>query len=109
MRDPFPVRADGTRFDEPLKNYLGAMGRAGQSWDYYDLDWKAQFQQRWRLAVQRQITTDMVVETGYTSSHSKTNINRQLNTLPQQYWATGTVRDPARETLMNANVTNRRR
>lgn len=106
MRDPFPVRANGTRFDEPLKNYLGSMGRAGQSWDFYDLDWKAQFQQRWRLAVQRQLSTNMVVEVGYTGSNSRTNINRQLNTLPQQYWATGTTRDSARETLLNANVTN---
>lgn len=106
INDPFPVRADGTRFDEPLQNYLGNMGRAGQSWDYYDLDWKAQFQQRWRLAVQRQLSTNMVLEVGYTGSYSKTNIQQQLNTLPQQYWATGTVRDSARETLMNANVAN---
>jgi hypothetical protein len=104
--DPFPVRANGTRFDEPLKNSLGSMGRAGQSWDYYDLDWKAQFQQRWRVAVQRQLTTNIVAEIGYTGSYSKTNINRQLNTLPQQYWATGATRDSARETSMNANVTN---
>jgi hypothetical protein len=82
------------------------MGRAGQSWDYYDLDWKAQFQQRWRVAVQRQLSTNTVIEIGYTGSYSKTNINRQLNTLPQQYWATGMTRDSARETLLNANVTN---
>jgi len=106
LNDPFPVRADGTRFDEPLKNYLTSMGRAGQSWDYYDLDWKAQFQQRWRVAVQRQLGTHTVIEIGYTGSYSKTNINRQLNILPQQYWATGTTRDSARETLLNANVTN---
>ena len=106
INDPFPVRADGTRFDEPLKNALGNMARAGQSWDYYDLDWKAQFQQRWRLAVQRQLSTNLVVEVGYTGSYSKTNINRQLNVLPEQFWATGMKRDSARESLMNANVPN---
>jgi hypothetical protein len=82
------------------------MARAGQSWDYYDLDWKAQFQQRWRVAVQRQFSTNLVMELGYTGSYSKTNINRQLNILPEQYWATGMKRDNARETLMNANVPN---
>jgi hypothetical protein len=106
ISDPFPVRGDGTRFDEPLQNYLGSMGRAGQSWDFYNLDWKAQFQQRWRVGLQRQLSTNVVVEIGYTGSYSKTNINRQWNVLPEQYWATGAVRDSARETLLNANVTN---
>jgi hypothetical protein len=48
IADPFPVRANGARFDEPLKNTLGNMARAGQSFDFFSTDWKAQSQQRWR-------------------------------------------------------------
>jgi hypothetical protein len=76
MQDPFPVRANGTRFDQPFQNALGNMARVGQSWEYYDLDWKAQFQQRWRVGIQRQLSTNLVVEFGYTGSFSNTNINR---------------------------------
>ncbi len=106
LSDPFPVRSDGTRFDEPLRNSLGAMARAGQTWDYLDPDWKAQFQQRWRVSVQRELTRNLVVEVGYTGAYSKTNVPRRLDFLPQQFWATGAVRNSAIDTLMNASLPN---
>ncbi len=106
LADPFPVRADGTRFDEPLKNRLGNMARAGLTWDFFDPNWKAQFQQRYRIGVQRQLGTNLVVEAAYAGSYSQTNISRRLDVLPAKFWATGMVRDNALETLMNATVTN---
>src|SRR5678815_4244764 len=48
LSDPFPVRSDGTRFDEPLGNQLGLMSRAGRGFTFVNLDWKRARQQRWR-------------------------------------------------------------
>ncbi len=106
IKDPFPVRGDGTRFDEPLRNKLGMLAMAGQNWDFFDPEWKAQSQQRWRVAVQRQLSTNMVVEIGYTGSWSRTNITRRLDALPANFWATGTARNNTIETQMNQSVTN---
>ena len=106
ISDPFPVRANGTRFDEPLKNALGAMARAGQTWDFFRTDWKAQFQQRWRAGIQRQISANIVVEAAYTGSWSRTNISRRLDALPAQFWATGNARNNAIETQMTQSVPN---
>jgi hypothetical protein len=106
IKDPFPVRSDGTRFDEPLKNKLGPMARAGQSWDFFDTDWKAQFQQRWRIGVQRQLATNMVVEVGYTGSWSRTNVTHRLDSLPANFWATGTTRNNTIESQMTQAVAN---
>ena len=36
--DPFPVRADGTRFDAPPRDTLGSMARAGRGWSYGSYD-----------------------------------------------------------------------
>jgi hypothetical protein len=106
LQDPFTLRANGTRFDEPLRNTLGSMAAAGQSWDYTNQDWKAQFQQRWRIGIQRQLTRNMVIEVAYTGSYSKTNITRRLDALPAQFWATGTARNNSVETQMNATLSN---
>ena len=34
LTDPFPVRADGTRFDVPLRDALGSMARVGQGFTF---------------------------------------------------------------------------
>lgn len=104
--DPFPLRSSGTRFDEPLRNALGSVASAGQSWDFTDQDWEAQFQQRWRFGVQRQLSKDMVVEVAYTGSYAQTNATRRLDALPQQFWATGMVRNADIEKQMTTNVPN---
>ena len=42
LSDPFPVRADGSRFESPYRNALGAMMVAGTNYTYGNL----QFQTR---------------------------------------------------------------
>ena len=61
LNDPFPVRADGTRFDKPLRNSLGAMATAGAGWTYPSFKYHAR-QQRWRISIERQVATHDVVE-----------------------------------------------
>jgi hypothetical protein len=110
LTDPFPVRADGTRFDVPLGNKLGLMSRVGTSWDdgnySFWRDVKPPFQQRWRLGVQRQLRSDMVVEVAYNGALSKIPVRQRMNYLPKQYWATGGVRVQSVDDDLNRNVTN---
>lgn len=105
--DPFPVRADGSRFDTPLGNTLGSAALLGGSWSgmYYDTPHARQ--QRWRAGVQRQFGKSTMLEVAYAGSYSDdVGISQALNNVPEQYWADGLVRNDAIATNLNANVTN---
>lgn len=124
MTDPFPVRPDGTRFDAPLRDALGAMSVAGRSFTFIDDDTRRSRQQRWRAGLQRQIGSAFVAEAAYVGTYSdRVNVigmddfgvngaaGRQtaslnLNPLPAQYWATGLVRNDALANNLNSNVPN---
>ncbi|MFB3828736.1 MAG: carboxypeptidase regulatory-like domain-containing protein [Bryobacteraceae bacterium] len=107
LLDPFPVRADGTRFDAPVREAFGLMARAGRGFSYTDYDAKRARQQRWRLGVQRQIGNDLLVDAAYTGSYSsRLSVSRKLDPLPEQYWASGLARNDAVASNLNANVAN---
>lgn len=107
LTDPFPVRADGSRFDAPLGSVLGAMAVAGRSYSYWPYDRPHTRQNRWRLDVQRQVGAGMVLNVGYAGSYSdRIPIGQTITALPAQYWAYGTTRNDAVANAMNANVTN---
>ncbi len=105
--DPFPLRGDGTRFNEPLGSALGSMARVGRGLDYVDRGWRRARQQRWRAGVQRALTRTMVAEAAYLGSYSDNiSITRRLDFLPEQYWATGLARDDATANYLNALIPN---
>jgi hypothetical protein len=105
--DPFPIRADGTRFNEPLGNALGNMARVGRGLDYVDRDWKRARQQRWRIGVQRALSQSMVAELAYLGSYTDhISVTRRLDFLPEQYWGDGLVRNDAVASALNARVPN---
>ncbi|MBI2685745.1 MAG: carboxypeptidase regulatory-like domain-containing protein [Acidobacteria bacterium] len=111
--DPFPLRADGTRFDAPTRDALGAMNRVGRGYNFTAFDQPHARQQRWQLGVQRQFGSTMVVNAYYAGSYSdRISINvdngfrRTVTALPEQYWATGTVRNNTVADYLNANVPN---
>jgi hypothetical protein len=107
MTDPFPVRANGTRFDEPVRNTLGLMAKAGRGWNFGDYGVKHARQQRWRAGIQRQFGGDIVIDVAYAGSYSdRVYVERNLAPLPEQYWADGLTRNDAVATSMNQNVTN---
>ncbi|MFB3825531.1 MAG: carboxypeptidase regulatory-like domain-containing protein [Bryobacteraceae bacterium] len=107
MSDPFPLRADGTRFDEPLRDALGLMAVAGRSWTFTDFNLKHARQQRWRIGLQRQLSTNMMIDVAYSGSYSdRVPLAKNLSPLPEQYWASGMVRNDAIATNLNSNVTN---
>ncbi|MCS7043906.1 MAG: TonB-dependent receptor [Arcobacter sp.] len=105
--DPFPVRFDGTRFDEPFGSALGAMAIAGQGLNFTAYDNRRARQQRWRFGIQQQIGVNHVVEVAYAGSYSdRVYVSRPLNPVPEAYWADGLVRNDAVASRLNANVTN---
>ena len=105
MTDPFPLRADGTRFDVPTGNTLGQ--------DYTDggspstrRDTSPPKQQRWRLSIQREIAKDMVLDVSYNGAYSTSQGSYTLSYLPQQYWSTGNVRNDANYQYLTTTFPN---
>jgi hypothetical protein len=105
--DPFPVREDGTRFNEPFGAALALMARAGRNFDINSSDWRRARQQRWRVGIQRQFGSRMVAEAAYLGSYTdRLSIRQVLTALPGQYWADGNVRNNAVADYLNGTVTN---
>jgi len=106
MIDPFPVRADGTRFDQPYRNKLGPYIIQGSAMEIYPRDFDPAWQQRWRIGIQREITHNMVIDVSYNGAYSFIPVFQRINYLPAQYWATGNVRVQAVDDDMNKSLPN---
>lgn len=115
LNDPFPVRADGTRFDVPTRNALGAMAYQGRGFGYVDWNTPHPRQQRWQAGVQRQFGASMVLTAFYAGTYadrisqfsSAGNVpGRPMQPLPAEFWVSGLTRDESAQRLLNANVPN---
>jgi hypothetical protein len=108
--DPFPLRADGTRFDEPTGASLGANTIAGTTnYTIQNQGHRHARQQRWRLGVQRQLARNLAVEVAYDGAYSdRVELGIRQDYLPQQYWIPGSLnaRDTAAQAALTANVTS---
>ncbi|MBL8211638.1 MAG: TonB-dependent receptor [Bryobacterales bacterium] len=107
LSDPFPVRANGTRFDDPLRDALGAMARVNQGFTFTGYDRSHPRVQRWRVGMQRELSANVLVEASYWGQFiDRINVTQRLDALPAQYWASGNTRNNAVATEMNRQVTN---
>ncbi len=109
LTDPFPVRANGTRFDVPLRDALGSMARAGQGFTFTDFDRQHPRVQRWRVGVQREISKDMMIEVAYWGQRGDRvppATNTRLDFLPEGYWNKSNRRNNALANELNRNVPN---
>ncbi len=106
MVDPFPVRANGTRFDTPFGNSLGSLIRQGRGYSFTPRNFIPAFQQRWRIGIQREITRDMVLDVSYNGSFARVEVGQSISFLPQQYWAKGNVRRQDIDDDLNRNLPN---
>ncbi|MBM3812027.1 MAG: carboxypeptidase regulatory-like domain-containing protein [Acidimicrobiia bacterium] len=106
LHDPFPVRANGTRFDEPLQNQLGAIPRVGRGFTGLPYDFRPPLQHRWRIGIQRELISQTLLDVSYNGAYTDVPVNQRIDFLPQQYWSTGNVRVQANDNLLNGNVTN---
>ena len=83
--DPFPVRADGTRFVTPVGTSLGGNFVAGQSITYGNLDREHARLQRWRAGVQKELGRNMAIELAYVGTYSDdVDLNIRQDILPAQ-------------------------
>ncbi len=106
LADPFPVRADGSRFDDPTGNLLGSMTKAGAGWTFFDPNLRHPRQQRGSLSIQQQFKNN-VVEVAYAGAYSDhLAISQPQQPLAEQYWSQGNVRNNAVATAMNLAVPN---
>lgn len=106
LDNPFPVRANGTRFDLPYRDALGSMASVGRAFSAVPYDFVPDQQHRWRIGIQRQLPGGFVAEVAYSGARSRVWYPQRVNYLPEQYWATGNVRNQTLEDYQNANVPN---
>jgi hypothetical protein len=105
--NPFPVRADTTRFDTPYGNSLNGVYFAARDQNpNFPRNFRPAIQHRWRVGLQHQITNSVVVEASYNGSWSKIPVNQPVNYVPQTYFGSGNTRAKAAEAAMTTNVTN---
>ena len=107
LSDPFPVRANGTRFDVPLREALGSMARAGQGFTYTDFNRQHPRVQRWRVGVQREISKNMTIEVAYWGQlGDRVGVTTRQDYLPESFWNSTNTRNNALANELNRNVPN---
>ena len=107
MTDPFPVRATGTRFDTPPGSNLGAMAPVGRGFTFVPFERAHARQNRWRLDMQRQLSSSTVITVGYAGSYSDNiPLNQSLSALPAKYYAYDRVRNNTVANDLNTNLPN---
>ena len=106
MQNPFPVLASGSRWVLPYGNSLGSGILDGQGYTYYPRDYTPTWEQRYSLAVQRQIFGNDMVEAAYNLGYASLPMTRNLSALPAQYWNFFDTRSSTVDTAMQATVAN---
>jgi len=109
IADPFPLRADGTRFDDVVGASLGLDSVSGQSYTTQNTDRVHARQQRWRLGIQRELLRNLAVEAAYEGSYSdRLDIAVRQDYLPEQFWIPGSLnaRDAATQAFLVGTVAN---
>jgi len=107
LSDPFPVRANGTRFDLPLRDGLGSMARTGQGFTYTDFNRQHPRVQRWRVGLQREISSNMMIEVAYWGQlGQRVAVTTREDFLPENYWNNTNTRNNALANELNRNVPN---
>jgi hypothetical protein len=106
MKDPFPVLASGSRWVMPFGNSLGAGILDGQGFTSNQRDFAPSLQQRYSMALQRQIFGNDMIEGSYSGGYASQPMTRNLSALPAQYWNFFNVRSATVDTAMQATVAN---
>jgi Carboxypeptidase regulatory-like domain len=105
--DPFPVRADGTRWDPIFGDSLGINAVLGGALTTENGQRTHARQQRWRVSLQRELKANLGVEVAYTGAlNDKLPISIRGDYLPEQYWDGSNTRNTAANAFLTANVTN---
>jgi hypothetical protein len=107
LTNPFPVRADGSRFDTPIGSTLGVNTLVGQNYTANNLNREHGRVQRWRLGWQRELTRSMAIDVSYNGSFAdRLALNIPQAYVPEIYYNSSNVRDNAQQTFLQAQVPN---
>jgi hypothetical protein len=105
--DPFPIRANGSRYESPLGTALGLDTMHGRGFTAENPNRVHSRVQRWRLGLQRELTRGTAIEIAYSGSFAdRQGIQLRQDYLPEQYWSKANVRDVTANDYLTANVTN---
>jgi hypothetical protein len=105
--DPFPVRADGTRWDPILGDALGINTLLGGSLNTENGLREHARQQRWRVSVQRELGAKLSVEVAYAGAYNdRLPVTIREDYLPAEYWNSSDTRNTAANTFLTAQVPN---
>jgi hypothetical protein len=105
--EPFPVRANGSRFDTPIGSSLGVDTLLGSAYTDQNLNREHGRQQRWRISLQRELASNLGLEVAYNGSYSD-RIDRTIrgDYLPEEYWNGSNERNTTANTFLTAQVPN---
>jgi hypothetical protein len=107
LSDPFPLRADGTRFNTPLGSSLGFDSLLGTGFTAQNQSREHGRQQRWRLSVQRELARNLGIEIAYNGTYSdRLGMTIRQDYLPEEFWNASNERNTAANSFLSANVTN---
>jgi len=105
--DPFPMRADGSRFDTPVGSSLGFDSVLGTAFTPENMTREHARQQRWRVALQRELARNLSVEIAYSGSYSdRIGRNIRADYLPEPYWNGSNERNTTANSFLTAQVPN---
>jgi hypothetical protein len=108
ISDPFPVRLNGSRFEDPIANSLGADTIIGTSFTREDPDRRHPRVQRWRAGLQRELWRNLAVEVAYSGFYAD-RVGRNIAEVyvPEEYYSDVTgVRDATQQALLQQQVPN---
>lgn len=92
--------------DEPVGAAAGYQTYLGQGFSFFNQNPKVPFTIRWELGLQHEYK-GFVFETNYVGSKTThTEVTRNINALPLQYWSTLRTRDDTWNNYLSANIAN---
>jgi hypothetical protein len=102
LENPYP-----TGIQQPTGSSLGLATFLGRNLAFFNTNPRNPYSLRWNFDIQRQLTSSLVLEIGYTGNHSvHLPIDQQIDFLPERYLSTSPTRDQAVIDRNSANVAN---
>lgn len=101
LANPFP-----NGVTEPRGNADGYKTFLGQGFNFFNQQPKIPMTMRWELSVQREIAGYSLEASYIGSKTNHTEVTRNLNALPFQYWSQKRTRDDANNNYLSANIQN---
>jgi hypothetical protein len=105
--NPFPLRADGTRYDPVVADSLGVDSLLGTSVTIGNPDRKHPRVQRSRVSIQREFWGTSAIEVAYQYQlGDRLPMTLRMDYLPEQYWNGNNFRDVTQQSFLQTNVPN---